>query len=195
MSYAKVTAVNYCSKNAYLSSLILTGCDGNTLDDLCNTVLSLQFAAHLVKMKYPRVCILDGGINKIRPTGLLTVPSPQIWKTKCVADKTECHHPLTACYTGTQEDIRPHCIAKFSHEINHDSNGHLSRQEIWLFMYCWKNFFNSEIRSCHINPHCHIKPEEFSWQGRFSTVKNPRWTEKTAVHCIEQTVLTKVFRK
>jgi TBC domain-containing protein kinase-like protein len=42
------------------------------------SVLSLQFAAHLVKMKYPRVCILDGGINKIRPTGLLTVPSPQI---------------------------------------------------------------------------------------------------------------------
>lgn len=37
-----------------------------------------EFAAHLVKMKYPRVCILDGGINKIKPTGLLTVPSPQI---------------------------------------------------------------------------------------------------------------------
>ncbi|XP_019485638.1 PREDICTED: TBC domain-containing protein kinase-like protein, partial [Hipposideros armiger] len=37
-----------------------------------------QFAAHLVKMKYPRICILDGGINKIKPTGLLTVPSPQI---------------------------------------------------------------------------------------------------------------------
>ncbi|XP_061441452.1 TBC domain-containing protein kinase-like protein isoform X4 [Rhineura floridana] len=36
------------------------------------------FAAHLVKIKYPRVCILDGGINKIKPTGLLTVPSPQI---------------------------------------------------------------------------------------------------------------------
>ncbi|KAH0615901.1 hypothetical protein JD844_026521 [Phrynosoma platyrhinos] len=36
------------------------------------------FAAHLVKTKYPRVCILDGGINKIKPTGLLTVPSPQI---------------------------------------------------------------------------------------------------------------------
>ncbi|XP_021101110.1 TBC domain-containing protein kinase-like protein isoform X4 [Heterocephalus glaber] len=37
-----------------------------------------EFAAHLVKMKYPRVCILDGGINRIKPTGLLTVPSPQI---------------------------------------------------------------------------------------------------------------------
>uniref|UniRef100_A0A8D0GKP4 TBC domain-containing protein kinase-like protein n=1 Tax=Sphenodon punctatus TaxID=8508 RepID=A0A8D0GKP4_SPHPU len=36
------------------------------------------FAAYLVKIKYPRVCILDGGINKIKPTGLLTVPSPQI---------------------------------------------------------------------------------------------------------------------
>uniref|UniRef100_A0A8D2CM52 TBC domain-containing protein kinase-like protein n=1 Tax=Sciurus vulgaris TaxID=55149 RepID=A0A8D2CM52_SCIVU len=37
-----------------------------------------EFAAHLVKMKYPRICILDGGINKMKPTGLLTVPSPQI---------------------------------------------------------------------------------------------------------------------
>ncbi|XP_026524440.1 TBC domain-containing protein kinase-like protein isoform X1 [Notechis scutatus] len=37
-----------------------------------------QFTAHLVKNKYPRICILDGGINKIKPTGLLTVPSPQI---------------------------------------------------------------------------------------------------------------------
>ncbi|XP_075785815.1 TBC domain-containing protein kinase-like protein isoform X3 [Pelodiscus sinensis] len=36
------------------------------------------FAAYLVKIKYPRVCILDGGINKIKPTGLLTVTSPQI---------------------------------------------------------------------------------------------------------------------
>ncbi|XP_034043871.1 TBC domain-containing protein kinase-like protein [Thalassophryne amazonica] len=37
-----------------------------------------MFAAHLVKVNFPRVCILDGGINKLKPTGLLTVPSPQI---------------------------------------------------------------------------------------------------------------------
>ncbi|KAM4707587.1 TBC domain-containing protein kinase-like protein isoform 2-T2 [Discoglossus pictus] len=37
-----------------------------------------EFAAHLVKLGYPRVCILDGGINKMKLTGLLTVPSPQI---------------------------------------------------------------------------------------------------------------------
>ncbi|XP_066429997.1 TBC domain-containing protein kinase-like protein [Eleutherodactylus coqui] len=37
-----------------------------------------EFAAHLVKLGYPRVCILDGGMNKMKPTGLLTVPSPQI---------------------------------------------------------------------------------------------------------------------
>ncbi|XP_048855718.1 TBC domain-containing protein kinase-like protein [Brienomyrus brachyistius] len=36
------------------------------------------FAANLVRLNYPRVCILDGGINKLRATGLLTVPSPQI---------------------------------------------------------------------------------------------------------------------
>ncbi|CAM2112819.1 unnamed protein product [Caretta caretta] len=34
-----------------------------------------SFAAHLVQIKYPRVCILDGGINKIKPTGLLTKSS------------------------------------------------------------------------------------------------------------------------
>ncbi|KAL7404003.1 hypothetical protein ABVT39_008381 [Epinephelus coioides] len=37
-----------------------------------------MFAAHLAKVNFPRVCILDGGINKLKPTGLLTVPSPQI---------------------------------------------------------------------------------------------------------------------
>ncbi|XP_071396313.1 TBC domain-containing protein kinase-like protein [Centroberyx affinis] len=37
-----------------------------------------MFATHLVKVNFPRVCILDGGINKMKPTGLLTVPSPQI---------------------------------------------------------------------------------------------------------------------
>ncbi|XP_041040392.1 TBC domain-containing protein kinase-like protein isoform X1 [Carcharodon carcharias] len=37
-----------------------------------------DFTAHLVKLGYPRVCTLDGGINKMKPTGLLMVPSPQI---------------------------------------------------------------------------------------------------------------------
>uniref|UniRef100_A0A8K9XN27 TBC domain-containing protein kinase-like protein n=1 Tax=Oncorhynchus mykiss TaxID=8022 RepID=A0A8K9XN27_ONCMY len=37
-----------------------------------------MFATHLVKVNYPRVTTLDGGINKMKPTGLLTVPSPQI---------------------------------------------------------------------------------------------------------------------
>uniref|UniRef100_A0A8C1HRJ9 TBC domain-containing protein kinase-like protein n=1 Tax=Cyprinus carpio carpio TaxID=630221 RepID=A0A8C1HRJ9_CYPCA len=36
------------------------------------------FAAHLVKVNFPRVCVLDGGMNKMKFTGLLTVPSPQI---------------------------------------------------------------------------------------------------------------------
>ncbi|XP_030206622.1 TBC domain-containing protein kinase-like protein [Gadus morhua] len=36
------------------------------------------FASHLVKVNFPRVCMLDGGIIKMRSTGLLTVPSPQI---------------------------------------------------------------------------------------------------------------------
>ncbi|CAI5680558.1 TBC domain-containing protein kinase-like protein [Oreochromis niloticus] len=43
-----------------------------------NMKSAAMFAAHLVKMSFPRVCILDGGINKLKPTGLLTVPSPQI---------------------------------------------------------------------------------------------------------------------
>ncbi|MGH0145661.1 UNVERIFIED_CONTAM: hypothetical protein FKN15_031974 [Acipenser sinensis] len=46
---------------------------------LCDTTGGkARFAEHLVKVCYPRVCILDGGINKMKPTGLLTVPSPQI---------------------------------------------------------------------------------------------------------------------
>uniref|UniRef100_A0A8C4WZN9 Rhodanese domain-containing protein n=1 Tax=Eptatretus burgeri TaxID=7764 RepID=A0A8C4WZN9_EPTBU len=36
------------------------------------------FAAHLQQLHYPKVCILDGGISKIKEAGLLTVPSPQI---------------------------------------------------------------------------------------------------------------------
>ncbi|KAL2101697.1 hypothetical protein ACEWY4_003458 [Coilia grayii] len=39
---------------------------------------AVMFATQLVKMNYPRVCVLDGGINKMKVTGLLTVPSPQI---------------------------------------------------------------------------------------------------------------------
>uniref|UniRef100_A0A8C1U3W6 TBC domain-containing protein kinase-like protein n=1 Tax=Cyprinus carpio TaxID=7962 RepID=A0A8C1U3W6_CYPCA len=36
------------------------------------------FAAHLVKVNFPQVCVLDGGMNKMKFTGLLTIPSPQI---------------------------------------------------------------------------------------------------------------------
>uniref|UniRef100_A0A671SJT5 TBC domain-containing protein kinase-like protein n=1 Tax=Sinocyclocheilus anshuiensis TaxID=1608454 RepID=A0A671SJT5_9TELE len=36
------------------------------------------FATHLLKVNFPRVCVLDGGMNKMKSTGLLTVPSPQI---------------------------------------------------------------------------------------------------------------------
>lgn len=45
---------------------------GNVVKNTAN------FAEHLVKLAYPRVCILDGGINKMKLTGLLIVPSPQI---------------------------------------------------------------------------------------------------------------------
>ncbi|KAJ3614450.1 hypothetical protein NHX12_018022 [Muraenolepis orangiensis] len=38
----------------------------------------VTFTSHLVKVNFPRVCMLDGGIGKMRSTGLLTVPSPQI---------------------------------------------------------------------------------------------------------------------
>uniref|UniRef100_A0A8C5GH93 TBC domain-containing protein kinase-like protein n=1 Tax=Gouania willdenowi TaxID=441366 RepID=A0A8C5GH93_GOUWI len=43
-----------------------------------SNAMQTAFSAHLVKVNFPRVCILDGGINKLKPTGLLTVPSPQI---------------------------------------------------------------------------------------------------------------------
>ncbi|XP_058856344.1 TBC domain-containing protein kinase-like protein isoform X4 [Acipenser ruthenus] len=52
---------------------------GRVIVVVSHTVKSAAiFAEHLVKVSYPRVCILDGGINKMKPTGLLTVPSPQI---------------------------------------------------------------------------------------------------------------------
>ncbi|KAG7278555.1 hypothetical protein CRUP_033423 [Coryphaenoides rupestris] len=34
------------------------------------------FASHLVKVNFPRVCMLDGGIGKMRSTGLLTSREP-----------------------------------------------------------------------------------------------------------------------
>ncbi|XP_062334812.1 TBC domain-containing protein kinase-like protein [Osmerus eperlanus] len=43
-----------------------------------NMNYATAFATHLVQVNFPRVCVLDGGINKMKPTGLLTVPSPQI---------------------------------------------------------------------------------------------------------------------
>ncbi|KAL6487829.1 hypothetical protein MHYP_G00044550 [Metynnis hypsauchen] len=57
----------------------LTGYKGRVIVVLSNIMKNAAtFAAHLVKLNYPRVCVLDGGMNKMKPTGLLTVPSPQI---------------------------------------------------------------------------------------------------------------------
>uniref|UniRef100_A0A3B1KB17 TBC domain-containing protein kinase-like protein n=1 Tax=Astyanax mexicanus TaxID=7994 RepID=A0A3B1KB17_ASTMX len=55
----------------------LTGYKGRVIVVLSN-IMKTAFAAHLVKVNFPRVCVLDGGMNKMKPTGLLTVPSPQI---------------------------------------------------------------------------------------------------------------------
>lgn len=42
MSYAKVTAINYCYKNAFVSPCLMhTGRESNTLGDPCNTVCPL----------------------------------------------------------------------------------------------------------------------------------------------------------
>ncbi|XP_017575985.1 TBC domain-containing protein kinase-like protein isoform X1 [Pygocentrus nattereri] len=57
----------------------LTSYKGRVIVVLSNIMKNAAtFAAHLVKVNYPRVCVLDGGMNKMKPTGLLTVPSPQI---------------------------------------------------------------------------------------------------------------------
>uniref|UniRef100_A0A3B1JQL9 TBC1 domain containing kinase n=1 Tax=Astyanax mexicanus TaxID=7994 RepID=A0A3B1JQL9_ASTMX len=57
----------------------LTGYKGRVIVVLSNIMkTAATFAAHLVKVNFPRVCVLDGGMNKMKPTGLLTVPSPQI---------------------------------------------------------------------------------------------------------------------
>ncbi|XP_006629962.2 TBC domain-containing protein kinase-like protein [Lepisosteus oculatus] len=63
-----------CAANSTLQSF-----KGRVIVVISNAMKSAAaFAAHLVKVCYPKVCILDGGINKMKPTGLLTVPSPQI---------------------------------------------------------------------------------------------------------------------
>ncbi|XP_072533189.1 TBC domain-containing protein kinase-like protein [Salminus brasiliensis] len=57
----------------------LIGYKGRVIVVLSNIMkTAATFATHLVKVNYPRVCVLDGGMNKMKPTGLLTVPSPQI---------------------------------------------------------------------------------------------------------------------
>uniref|UniRef100_A0A673APJ9 TBC1 domain containing kinase n=1 Tax=Sphaeramia orbicularis TaxID=375764 RepID=A0A673APJ9_9TELE len=58
---------------------ILQNSRGRVIVVICHAMKSAaMFAAHLVKVNFSRVCILDGGINKLKSTGLLTVPSPQI---------------------------------------------------------------------------------------------------------------------
>ncbi|XP_072112497.1 TBC domain-containing protein kinase-like protein [Mobula birostris] len=61
------------------STSLLQSFKGRVIVIIGNIVKNTSnFAAHLVKLTYPRVCILDGGINKMKLTGLLIVPSPQI---------------------------------------------------------------------------------------------------------------------
>ncbi|XP_062851369.1 TBC domain-containing protein kinase-like protein [Trichomycterus rosablanca] len=61
------------------STNALAGYKGRVVVILSNMMkTATMFATHLVKVNFPRVCVLDGGINKMKPTGLLTVPSPQI---------------------------------------------------------------------------------------------------------------------
>ncbi|XP_030643926.1 TBC domain-containing protein kinase-like protein [Chanos chanos] len=57
----------------------LAGFRGRVIVIISNVMKNAAtFAAHLVRVNYPRVCVLDGGMNKMKSTGLLTVPSPQI---------------------------------------------------------------------------------------------------------------------
>uniref|UniRef100_A0A1A8IJE7 TBC domain-containing protein kinase-like protein n=1 Tax=Nothobranchius kuhntae TaxID=321403 RepID=A0A1A8IJE7_NOTKU len=62
-----------------LASGVLQNYRGRVIVIISHAVKSaVMFAAHLVKVNMSRVCILDGGISRLNPTGLLTVPSPQI---------------------------------------------------------------------------------------------------------------------
>lgn len=150
------------------------------------TFLFFQFAAHLVKMKYPRVCILDGGINKIKPTGLLTVPSPQIWRPCAWLTRRGCHRPSAQLFTGcpeTQADIQTTAVPQrflMNHCVNLLSPVFtcLGRK---LDCTCITEGIFLIVKSDHVFlPRCHRKPEEFSWQGKFNVIKTPRCTEKAA---------------
>lgn len=64
---------------ATCAAAALSNYKGRVIVILSNMVKNaVEFAHQLVKMNYPRVCVLDGGINKMKVRGLLTVPSPQI---------------------------------------------------------------------------------------------------------------------
>ncbi len=41
-------------------------------------VFALQFAESLVVLNYSKVCVLHKGIDTLRVTGLLTVPTPEL---------------------------------------------------------------------------------------------------------------------
>ena len=38
----------------------------------------LQFATQLVRLGFPKVCVMHGGIECIRPTGILAISSPEL---------------------------------------------------------------------------------------------------------------------
>ena len=42
---------------------------------------SFKFATQLVKLEFSKVCVMHGGIDCLRSTGLLTVSSPDLWPT------------------------------------------------------------------------------------------------------------------
>lgn len=177
---------NYCSKNALVSHSLIKTRNWRNPGMISVTLLFFQFAAHLVKMKYPRVCILDGGINKIKPTGLLTVPSPQIWRTMCTADKERVASPLgTALHRLSPWDTSghpDHCGATFCHEsLCKSSEPNVTCLGRKLDCTCITEGIFLIVKSDHVFlPSCHIEPEEFSWQGKFNVIKTPRCAEKAA---------------
>lgn len=70
---------------------------------------------------------------------------------------------------------------------SHDPNVQLSRQQTWQYMYCWKNFLNSEIRSCIFTTPTQSQKNSAD-EVDLALSRNLSCTEKAVFHCTEQSL-------
>lgn len=114
---------------------------------------------------------------------LLRSEGPRAWLTR-----TEWHGPLkhsssqsvTLTYKWTSRPLQCHQVLSWDTLVNFVSQMFTCLGKK-LDCTCIAERIFLIVKSDHVFlPHCHIKPEGFRWQGRFSIIENPRCTEKAA---------------